>query len=275
MIKLIAFDLDGTLLTTDKKITPRTYDALKNAAGQGVHIVPATGRFLRTVPQEIKDMDFVDCIISINGAYVIDMKTGEEIYRSEIPVNEAIDIMSFFDTMPVAYDCYMNNDSFINQKMMDEIESYVDDRFYLDLVWKHRKGVPELKEHIRASGHDIQKIMAYTKDMEIKRYLMDNLESMFPGLKVTSSIKNNVEINASGADKGKALEAVAQYFHIDISETMGFGDSYNDIPLLRAAGTGVCMGNGNDVTKSSADIIAPSNDDDGVAQIIEEMVLIH
>ncbi len=275
MIKLISFDLDGTLLTTDKRITKRTYEALKNASELGVHIVPATGRFLTTVPEDIKRMPFVDCIISINGAYVYDLKTKNAIYRSEIPLDEAIDIMSYFDTMPLAYDCYLDNDSFITRTMMENITSYVEDEFYLDLVWKYRKSVDELKTHIRELNCDIQKIMAYTTDMKLKKYLMDTLEDKFPGRIVTSSIKNNIEINNKGANKGMALEAVSKYYDIDISETLAFGDSYNDIPLIAKAGIGVCMENGNKEAKDVADIVTLSNDEEGVARIIEELVLKH
>lgn len=274
-IKLVAFDLDGTLLTTDKRITKRTYEALEAAYRQGVAIVPATGRFLRTVPQEIKDMPFVDYIISINGAYVVNKKTGEEIYRSEIPLQKALNILSYFDTLPVSYDCYVQNDSFINKELMDHISDYVDDQLYLNLVWKYRKTVPELKSFISKKGSDIQKLMAYTKNQDIRHMLMDKLESMFDGIIVTSSIKNNVEINASGANKGDALRALASYLDMDISETMAFGDSFNDIPMIITAGIGVCMENGNMETKNQADMIAPSCDEDGVAQIIEQHVLIH
>lgn len=273
MIKLISFDLDGTLLTTDKRITERTYEALKKASEQGVHIVPATGRFLKTVPTDIKNMPFVDCIISINGAYVCDLKTKDVIYQSEIPLDEAVDIMTYFDSMPLAYDCYVNNDSFITRTMMENITSYVEDKFYLDLVWKYRKSVEELKAHIQGLNYDIQKIMAYTTDMELKKHLMDTLEDQFPDLIVTSSIKNNIEINNTGANKGEALEAVSRYFDIDVSDTLAFGDSYNDIPLITKAGIGVCMENGNKEAKDVADIVAPSNDEDGVAKVIEELVL--
>ena len=274
-IKLVAFDLDGTLLTFDKRITKRTYDALEAASKQGVAIVPATGRFMRTVPQEIKDMPFVDYVISINGAYVLNVKTGEAIYRSEIPQQRALDILSYFDTLPIAYDCYMDNDSFINKEMMDHINDYVEDQFYLDLVWKFRKPVKELKAHIREEGKDIQKLMAYTKNQDVRHMLMNTLQSRFPGIIVTSSIKNNIEINASGANKGDAIKALAESIGIDISQTMAFGDSFNDIPMIKAAGVGVCMANGNDETKAEADMVAPSCDEDGVAAIIEEYVLAH
>ena len=274
-IKLIAFDLDGTLMTTDKRITQRTYNALKAASDKGVAIVPATGRFLRTVPQEIKDMPFVDYIISINGAYVFDVRNEKAIYRSEIPLQTSIDILSYFDSLPVAYDCYMDNDSFINSEMKDHIDEYVEDRFYLDMVWKFRNPVSELKKYLLEQKKDVQKIMAYTKDQRIRKMLMSELESKFEGIIVTSSIKNNIEINASGANKGDALKALADCIGIDIEQTMSFGDSYNDIPMIREAGTGVCMSNGNAETKGSADIIAPSNDEDGVADIIEKNILMH
>lgn len=272
-IKLIAFDLDGTLLTTDKQVTKRTEDVLKAAAERGIAIVPATGRYIKTVPQAIKDMEAVTHFITINGAYVFNAKTGEDVYRSEIPNGEALEILRFLDEFDVTYDCYTNNCSFMTGSMKDKVENYVEDVFYLKMLYGSREPVEELKKHLMSYAHDIQKMMCYTKQPELKALIMKRLEAQFKDIKVTSSIKDNIEINAAGAHKGIALRTLAQHLGIGIENTIAFGDSYNDIPLLEAAGVSVCMENGAEDVKKISDIIAPANDDDGVAYIIEQEIL--
>jgi len=272
-IRLIAFDLDGTLFTTDKRITPRTYDALKAAAGKGIAVVPATGRFLRTIPEPIKMMDYIRYIISINGAYVYNSVRKEPIYRAEIPKEKAIEILRFLDTLPVTYDCYTNNDSFMTRSMMENINDYIEDRFYLVMLRNSRGLVDDLKCHIESADYDIQKMMAYTLDMDVKAYIMQELPRRFDNLSVTSSIHENVEINDCGANKGIAIRKIAEDMGISMDQVMTFGDSFNDIPMLEAAGTGVCMANGAAAAKEISQIIAPSNDEEGVAYIIEKEIL--
>jgi len=272
-IKLIAFDLDGTLFTTDKTITPRTYEALHAASLKGIEIVPATGRFLRTIPEPIKRMDYIKYIISINGAYVYDRLNNRPVYRAEIDRVKAVEILKFLDTLPVAYDCYADNDSFMNRQMMENITDHVADPFYLKMLRDSRKTVDELKAHIAAGSVDIQKMMAYTLDGEVKAYMMKELASRFEGLTITSSIRENVEINDQGANKGIAIRKIAHDMGISMDQVMAFGDSYNDIPMLEAAGTGVCMANGAADAKAVSQLIAPSNDEEGVAYIIERELL--
>lgn len=272
-IKLIAFDLDGTIFNTNKELSKRNYDALKAASEKGIAIVPATGRFYKTVPDSIKGMPFLSYLAVINGASVKRLSDDKIIYKSEIPLDKSLEILDYLDTLGVAYDCYDDNESYIPKDMMDNIEDYIEDKIYLKMVWKYRKSVPDLKTLMKEKGCDIQKLMAYTRNQEIRHMLLDTLGDKFGHISVTSSIINNVEINAEGANKGKALEVIADDLGIKMSQVMAFGDSFNDIPMLKAAGVSVCMGNGNQEVKVLANIIAPSNDEDGVASVLEETVL--
>lgn len=107
--KLIALDLDGTLLNSKKELTARTAAALEAAAARGIQIVPTTGRFFDGMPQIIRDLPYLRYAITINGAQVQDLMRGDIIYRGEIPLAQAVEIMTHLDTMPVIYDCYMDN----------------------------------------------------------------------------------------------------------------------------------------------------------------------
>ena len=120
-IRIITLDLDGTLLNSRKELTQRSYDALAAAAAKGIEIVPTTGRFYGGMPQVIRELPFVHYAITINGAQVADIRTGEVIYRAEIPWQQAVEIMTFLDTLPVAYDCFMDNGAFMTAALQEKI----------------------------------------------------------------------------------------------------------------------------------------------------------
>lgn len=106
-IKLILLDLDGTLLTSDKKISPANYAALERAHEKGVHIVPSTGRFFDGIPQVVRDLPFVRYAITVNGAQIYDRAEEKILYRAEIQPVDAERIYDRLDTLPVIYDCFM------------------------------------------------------------------------------------------------------------------------------------------------------------------------
>ena len=117
--KLIALDLDGTLLNSDKELTERTRCALEAAAEAGIEIVPATGRFYRGMPRVVRELPFVRYVITINGAEVLDLSTGERIYSADIPAEEAAAFFAGLDSLPVIYDCYMDGWGYMTASMQE------------------------------------------------------------------------------------------------------------------------------------------------------------
>ena len=267
-IRLIALDLDGTLLTTEKVLTEENRKALLRCAEEGVEIVPATGRFYGGMPENIRSLPFVHYAITVNGAQVYDIARDEALYKGEIPVEEAVEIMSFLDTLPVIYDCYMDNWGWMTKRLYDLAPVYAPHKHSLEMLQKLRTPVPELKAHLRGVGHGVQKIQMFFLDMDLRQEMMGRLAEMFPDTAVTSSIPRNVELNARSAQKGIALAALADRLGIPMGQTMAFGDDLNDINMLRHAGIGVAMSNAPDEVKAHADWVTGSCDESGVAQAI-------
>ena len=157
-IRLIAFDLDGTMLNAAKVLTQRNKAALEHAAEKGILIVPTTGRLFDAIPEEIREFPFLRYAITINGAAVFDTETGDNIYRAEIPIEQAIEIMSYLDKFPIIYDCYKDNTGWMTQSMWDQAEVFAPNAYYLSSIRTRRKPVPELKEYLREQGGSVQKI---------------------------------------------------------------------------------------------------------------------
>ena len=161
-IRLIAFDLDGTLLNAAKVLTQRNKAALEHAAEKGILIVPTTGRLFDAIPEEIREFPFLRYAITINGAAVFDTETGDNIYRAEIPIEQAIEIMSYLDKFPIIYDCYKDNTGWMTQSMWDQAEVFAPNAYYLSSIRTRRKPVPELKEYLREQGGSVQKIQLFS-----------------------------------------------------------------------------------------------------------------
>ena len=269
-IKIIALDLDGTLLNSNKELTPRNLAALNSAADAGILIVPTTGRFYGGMPEEIRQLPFIKYAITINGAQASDVSAGEVIYKAELPWEQAIGIMEFLDDYPVIYDCYQHNDAWMTAKLKARIDETVSDVHYRKMLHELRKPVEDLKQVLRERKCGVQKVQFFTNKPEVRKFLMEELPKRFENLCVTSSTPDNVEINQTHANKGEALLALSEYLGVKREETIAFGDGYNDLSMLKAAGIGIAMANACDAAKEIADRITLSCDEDGVAAFIEE-----
>ena len=167
-IKIVALDLDGTLLDSEKRLSEVNRDALARAAEKGVLIVPTTGRFFGMMPPAVRDLPFVRYAITINGAQVYDRETDTAIVRDEIPLDMALGVMEVLDRYDVIYDCYRANWGWMTAALQDKAADYATNEHYLKMVREFRRPVPELKAHLKATADqgDVQKIMLFARREE-------------------------------------------------------------------------------------------------------------
>lgn len=269
---LIALDLDGTLVTTDKRLTAFSLAALERAAARGAQLVPATGRFFRGMPQALREAAFLRYCITINGAHVYDAVRGVSVSKAEIPCGRALEAMEYLDTQDVIYDCYQDDWGWITRAFRQRAPAYVPDPYYLKMLGELRSPVDELKAHLHAVGRDIQKIIIFTRTDELQLELLRTLPERFPDLAVTSSARHNIELNAPAANKGDALRALALALDIPTERVMAVGDGLNDRTMLEAAGIRVAMGNAHPEIKALADFVTDDCDHDGAAKAIERFM---
>ncbi len=271
-IRLIALDLDGTLLDSDKKLSAENLKALTRAAEEGIEIVPATGRFYRGMPQIIRNLPFVRYVISINGAQVYDAVNDKTVCASEIDGRRAVSVMNRLDELPVIYDCYKDGWGWMSQDMYDRADQFAANIHSLEMIKNLRTPVPDLKDYLEEKQGGVQKIQLFFKDMKLRSRVLESLPEEFSDLTVTTSIVNNIEINSREATKGNALKKLALYLGIELSETMAFGDDLNDISMIKAAGTGISMGNAGKEIQTAADYITADCDSGGVAKAMNKLI---
>ena len=269
--QLIALDLDGTLLDSGKQLSAKNAAALRKAAACGAQIVPTTGRFFDGMPQAIRELPYLRYAITINGAQVLDVGSGKTLYRAEIPLPRALEILDYLDTLPVIYDCYCGSWGWITRAMQEAAPAFIANEHSLRMVQELRTPVDELKAYLRARGDDVQKIQLFLQDVSQRPAVMAELERRFPGTVASTSLPNNIEINAAAANKGDAVRALAAQLGIPIEQTISFGDGSNDLSMIRACGLGVAMANACPAVLAAADRVTTSCDESGVAAVLNEL----
>ncbi len=272
-MSILALDLDGTLLNGEKHISARNRVALQKAADLGHFIVPATGRALNAMPKEVLEQPFVRYVISINGACVSDQQTGEILYRCEIPLDAALGVLDFAKRYDCMRDVYWNHTGWTNRAYFENLRYYNSDEEVVRLIQVTRNPIEDIEAFLKEKQAPVQKVQLCFRSMDERSQAWKEIEEHFPEIVVTSSFRNNLELNAKGADKGLALMYLADHLGVDRTDTFAFGDSTNDLAMLRAAGTGVVMGNAADRIKENADAVTDTNENDGVAKFIEENIL--
>lgn len=271
-IKLIAFDLDGTLLNDQKELTEENRRALLEAADKGIELVPATGRFVSALPEFFEQMPFRYAIL-LNGAQVYDLREHKELDQVLVPWEQGIEVFRCFDELPVLYDCYVDDVAYMSQAFRPYLEEYALNEYFLWMMRDLRTVVPELKEFLAQKKRGIQKLQAYFRpeDYPLREKLLRSLE--IPGISISSSLANNMELNHAEATKGHALRKLAKLLDIPMESTMAFGDGSNDLTMISMAGIGIAMENGIEAVRKAADYVTCDCNHSGVGAAVRKFCL--
>ena len=264
MYRLLAIDLDGTLLTPQpsKHITPRTRHVLFRAAEAGITLVIATGQNLAVLQHVCGDLPLQGPQIIENGAVIADIQGTiyhEKPFPSEfvLPTLDTLRRFGFYRAYHTLHRVYVDKDTPRARN------------------WYRPPVPPAIEVDDVASLYPMPciKVVGIGEESKI-RSKRPELESLFEGkLYVTQSSFDLVEFLHPTASKGNALKVIAEDLNIRPEEIVAFGDNHNDIGMLQFAGLGIAMGNAHQEVKSMADYVTSSNAEDGVAKAIEELVL--
>lgn len=268
--RLILTDLDGTLLRDDKSLSDANRSALVRAAGRGAEVVLATGRFFAGIPGELLELPFLRYFILMNGAKVYDRREDRVLYRAEIPLARAEQVLDLLEPLDCTVDCYQSDVGWMERRYLDHLERYVADPVIRAMICRNRTPVDDLRAQMRADGGAVQKIQAYFPNLELRPGVMELMRREAPELVQSTALPMNLEFNAPGATKGHALLALCRALGIDPGETAAFGDGTNDVTMLQTAGVGVAMANAAPAVLEVADRVTRSNQEDGVARVLDQ-----
>ena len=271
-IKLIAFDLDGTLLDDRKEIPPENISAVLSAAAKGILIVPASGRIYRFMPEPVRTQLSARYFITANGGEVYDAQEAAVIYSAQIPLPLALRVFDHMDTIDVLRDCYADNTRYTDASFVTRADDYFSDPLMNSMlhsyILKTRQDKADLRAFVTGRNGPLQKLQMYFRDPDERLRQLRILPGLFPDLVFSTSLPNNIEINSAAATKGQALAALCRRLGIDRSEVISFGDGLNDLDMLQFAGLSVAMGNADALIKENAGYVTSSNNEAGIAKAL-------
>ena len=270
-IKLVASDLDGTLLNRNKEITPRLFGALKNLDELGVFFVPSTGRPFGTVPKAIKELPFLKYVITSNGATIYDAVEQKNIIENFL-TPEAVDaVIEIARELPVITEYFIDGKAYIAKAVYDDLTPFELTESHKAYIKNSRTPVEDFWNEMKKNNTVLENINLVFKDMDLRKEIWDKLKATELA-SVTAATTKNIEITSLFATKAKALEKLCDLLGLTREQVLAMGDGDNDMPMIQFAGIGVAMENGEEHIKQAADIIADDCNDFGAAKILEQII---
>lgn len=265
--EIIALDIDGTLTNSKKEITPHTVNTLIEAQKQGKKVILASGRHncgMKSIADTLKIADYEGYIMAFNGGKIINASTNEVIYSVYFPRKYIASVLESIKGSGLTVITY-ENDIII-------MDNTVNDYTYIEaeIVGMEYKQVDDFLSYV---DFDINKMLLAGDPKVIDEYEQILVEKFKGYFDVFKSCPFFLEIMPFGVNKGASLSRFLPEIGYSRENLIACGDSYNDMTMIGYAGLGVCMKNGEKDVKRIADVIAESNDDDGVAKIVEKYML--
>lgn len=263
-IRLVAIDLDDTLLTDDLVIAPGAKQAIARAMDEGVVVTLATGRMFPAARPFARELGLDVPLITYNGA-LIRTAGGETWWHKPVPRPLALEVLDYAETEGWAVQCYCDDRLYVT-RIDDDV------RYYTDIANVPAQTVADMRALLEE--RETTKLLGVGEPDEIARRAVE-LDEKFRGrLTITISKPRFVEMLDAGVSKAAALAEVARRFGIEREQVMAIGDSFNDWDMLRWAGLGVAMGNAPPEIQAMADQVVSSNMEEGVAEAFERFVFV-
>lgn len=268
--KLLAADMDGTALNSQKILTSATVAAIKEAIAKGKHVVFATGRPLSLIRPYLAQVGDMRYALTCSGSSVLELNSGRSLLHSPISSETAkklVETIKGRDIMPMYYrggECFANLGD-VNRCAEFGLQAY-------EPIYRRCMNMSEdvLADFLR-NPSDIDKMNIHFRSEDDTREVMASLSPLPICFSTVSPL--SLEINAAGVSKAKGLTMLCEELGISLSECIAVGDADNDAEMLEVVGMAAVMGNGQDEVKKIADYIAPDCDSDGLVSVINNFLL--
>lgn len=265
-IRLVALDLDNTLLDAPNHISEAGQAVIEKAIRQGVMVTLASGRMFSAVAPLGDQLGLDIPLITYNGALIKASKSGEVYFHLPVPYDLSLEIIRYAEENDLTVNTYIDEVVYVN-RMSDEAEMY-SSRYGAKVV-----AVPDLAAFLRQRSAEGSTKLLILAPEEIARKHLGILKQRFGDrLNIMISLPTYVEVVNKGVSKGRALLKLAERFGIHAGEIMAIGDSENDIEMLKAASIGVAVANAEESVKQMADYVTEAPDGNGVAEAFGKFI---
>ncbi|WP_247927535.1 Cof-type HAD-IIB family hydrolase [Streptococcus constellatus] len=270
MYQLIAFDMDGTLLTSQKTIAKSSIAAIDRAHAAGKQVALSTGRSLSELGLYKKDLQGIRYAVLASGALIYDLEMKQTLAEQTLPavvVDKVKALAEAHDLMVVGM---INGQGYLQRSHFENIANYYME-IYTELYDETAVLVDNIcdllaKERANFGKINIYHLTADERDQSYGTLLSEDIAMI-------KSEVSGLELTAQGVEKGQGLAHLAQYLQLPMEQIIAVGDADNDESMIREAGLGIAMGNANESIKGLADVIVADNDHDGCAQAIDKFLL--
>ena len=267
MIKIVCFDLDGTLLTDDKKILKENLEAIKKAKESGIEIVICTGR------QNIAAKKFNELIgnnkyiICNNGAEILDTESGEELFACHIDREIA----------KILYSWIINDEGIVNFKFDTKYARYIDKR---DSMLDYKVEFDKADDKFFDKNDILQMSVVFNSKINREKFI-EKTKTLY-GIKIenvfslinpkTGEEQFYLNVINSSVSKGNGINGLAKYLKVNMDNVACFGDDINDLSMVKMVGHGIAMGNAIDILKENAKEVIENNNEPGIARVLERFM---
>ena len=280
--ELIALDMDGTLLDSGQRITPRAKTAVREILARGKQVVFATGRCRPQLEEYLECFPKMRYLICENGACVCDLKTGEDLFRRALPQQQVLHVMEAVEKEDVLAAFFIGNRSFMDRRTFLRMEEFGLES-YRAVFAKSAVWVEDLFSFYRDRPLEVEKIALFFPSGNLnardglhrRAQACARVQERIHSLPVTMAVSasGNMEITGEGVNKGTGLKLLCGHLGLPLSQTAAVGDGENDRELLRLAGLAVAMENASASIRAAAAVTVPDCDHDGAAVAMERYML--
>ena len=271
-IKLIALDLDGTTLDENSRLSERTKKTLERAAEAGIYLVVASGRAYTSLPSDVMDMKGITYAITSNGAAVYDPGKRERSFAYPMNRYKVEALLELLEEEPeTAFEVFWQGIPYTSRSYLEDPESYGAPSRAVPYLRQTRTPAEDIFAFAREHADGLDALDIICPGPLDKAEWIEKVNGL-GGLYLTSSTPHLLELSGEESGKGAALREAAARLGVSPEEIIAFGNAENDIDMLRFAGLGVAVANSPENVKRHADRIAPANTEEGVAQVLEEIL---
>ena len=276
-IKLVALDLDGTLLDNSSRISKRNLTAIRSITDKGIHVVISTGRPFEGIPFDQIKGTGINYAITANGSGIYEISTGKCLYENAMDEELVTPILNFLLTRDIHMDAFIGGKGYTPIQCVETAQKLTVPSSIKNYIITTRTRLDNILQFIHENQLKVQKMTlnfypaadGTLIDREtVRKFLVSN-----PSITTVCGGYNNLEFTRADANKGVGLRKLAEILGVNPDATMAIGDTENDLAIIEAAGIGVAMGNATDAVKARADYVTTTNTKDGVAAAIEHFIL--
>lgn len=260
--RLAAIDIDGTLLDDNYKLSNETKEAVYEAKQAGIEIVLCSGRAPKSVFPIMEELEMDGYIITHNGAVTTHSETKDVINEQGFFMDSLYNVVDYCKTMGIHTDFCTAFDMYTEKIDSDELHA----------LYNKYHMVPKIVDDVKNVKDKLVKFTLFSSE-EILTHAQDDLKKMNLTLQTIRSGPTFIDILHKHASKGMALKSLAHLLGIPMEKTIAIGNYFNDLDMIRTAGMGIVVANAPDEVQEQADLVVPSNNDNGVAQALKQLIV--